>query len=91
MGKLKTPVAGGIAGFGGKTPSPFGKNDPVRNFLIPDLPDQPDSPSPPVDPGPTAMPDPEDELLQQRKRQAAAKRQKTGRASTLLTEDRLGG
>ena len=56
--------------------------------------DVPEPPPPPPEPGGEAveaLPDPEDELLRQRKRQAAAKRRVSGRAGTLLSERDTGG
>ena len=78
----------------GGFPVPFTKTDPAFSTLFPKTPKAPKPPPPPTEEaaGPIPeLPDPEDELLQQRKRRAAAMRQQTGRASTLLSnDDRLG-
>jgi len=59
----------------------------------PKTPDEPNKPPPPPEEDEALpMPDPEDELEVQRKRRAAAARRRSGRSSTLLSENSsLGG
>lgn len=57
-----------------------------------DKPEVPEIPPPPVVTPPTPMPLPDDEAIQQaRRRSIAAQMQRSGRASTLLTQDPVTG
>ena len=53
-------------------------------FMGPDVPDMPDPPPEPEPPAPLV--DPEDEVLKQKKRRAAAQRYRSGVASTVLSD-----